>query len=238
MILRRRPRGFELVGMPGSGKSTIFALLKERLAQSGGGVAVVADLPPGEAEEYVRGELPALWEASMPFIEAVGARRAEMGHGPVEKMTRMASRLWFGRAAMVHQADARRGVTLLEEGTVHELWRLAYLLRGTGRDVEAVRELSRLMPRSTAVLHIDAGEETRARRMAGKAKLGPINRDLAVHGPGSQVWSETGAVYERLLREAGRWPRRRVRLANDGDQDLPTVSDEILRSLHRAEALW
>lgn len=230
-VIRTRVRSFELAGMPGCGKSTLFRLVQSRAAAQSPPIAVLATVPAMEALEYVEKNLPVLWRRSEAFVNAVGRRRSELGHGSIERMTRSTAELWFGRVALVHQANRGKGASLLEEGTVHELWRLAYLLRGTPFERSVLQVLGPLLPRSSVVVHVVASAETRFRRMSTKRSLGPINRDLAAHGPESDVWREWGATYDRLARQAGRWPRSRLVLRNDVDGAEEAIAETLVRTL-------
>lgn len=219
---------FELVGMPGSGKSTLTPLIRSALLESGFKVNGPARLDKGEAETRIKREDRRLWADSRVYLDAVVRVRHEAGHGSPEKLNEVVSELWFSKVYAGRAAQRSRDPVFFEEAMLHELWRMTHLLRGTDEGRRIVRHLWSRVPKTSTVIKLEVSPAVRSRRMRSKNSLGPINRHLAEHSPESEVWVETEKVYDDLVRRATRLRRRLVTLSNDADGDQDAVVERMI----------
>lgn len=224
----RRPPTFELVGMPGSGKSTITPLVREYFGTAGLPIESPVQLEKGEAEARLREEDPRLWSDSRRFLDAVVALRHAEGHGSPEKLSALVSNLWFGQVHAARVAHRGTAAVFFEESMLHELWRMTHLLRGTDEGEIVVRQLWPQIAKCSTVIKIDVHPEVRHRRMKSKARLGPINRHLAQHAPDSPLWVDTERSYDELIRRSTRFWRRLVVVPNHEDGAEERVAWEVV----------
>lgn len=220
--------------MPGSGKTTLAPAIRQRLDELDLPVATPETPAREAAEEYFRTTAPRFWERSNRYLDVAASLRHEAGHGPVERLVRQGRDLWFGRAYAAERAHRDGACVFFEESTVHELWRLTYLVQARGLARAAERDLWSGLTRSGVVVKIAATPATRRRRMTQKAKLGPINRDLAAHAPDSDLWRRSEAGYDRLIRRATRFRSRLVVIDNERDEGAAAAASAVVDVIRRA----
>lgn len=220
---------FELAGMPGAGKSTLHTEVVRRLAEVGIGLPGVSPPDAAEAEDHFRVSDARFWRRSRCCITEVAKVRHAAGHGSMEEMLKRVAGLWFGRAYSVHTALARGDgqPTLLEEGTLHELWRMTYFLRGLRRERSVIRDLWPGLPRCSTIIWLSVDADTRRERIREKRHLGPINRDLLAQTPESRDWVDAEEAYRRLVRRSARRGARCI--AVDNTRSVECAAEYIAR---------
>lgn len=225
-------RLIEVVGMPGSGKSTVLPLVRQAILAEGMPVEAPVELRRGEAEAHLRRDVPDLAKRVDPYLAEIVVRRVRAGHGTAEKMDRVVREVWFSKLHAVREAANSTSIVLFEEGMIHECWRMAHLLRGTGLDRTFLKEMWPHMITARTVIELVALPETRHDRMRTKRSLGPVNRELAAAGPQDRLWQDTERLYRRLARRAVRFRRGRlVTVDNDVDGAPQRAVEQILTVL-------
>lgn len=206
---------FEFVGLPGAGKSTVFSAMSHLASEE--------QLPPIRL-----GALPRLADAIGYFTEVdpefldladrvsrvVAHVREERGEIDPDRLYKLQARELIGRAYAVMEARDGPGVVVLEEGTVHQTWRLNRLLADSPVTDRTLRDLWCATPVADVLVHLEVARSIRHARFATKPKLGPINRELAQIEPSDERWTTAEAQYEEGIARALRRGSRLVSLAN------------------------
>ena len=220
----------ELLGVPGSGKTSLYADVRAMLAEAGVKLRR-PKVPEHDALiELYQTDRREFFDASMRYLRSSVQHRVNSSGGDPKDLLREHAHLWFARCYEVESALERPGVQLLEEGTVHELWRQYFFMRDAPFARWWTRQLWRTMPHCTGAVLVQATPQAAVRRIAGKRKLGPINRNLAAHSPTGDLWRQTDASYHRLAARALRRPTALV-VDNNLDQRREENAREITRTV-------
>lgn len=166
---------FELWGYPGAGKSTVASLLRN---EWGLNVPKLMTLRKGIAARPIRSRL-------------LFARSGVVAGRLVWPLPDRTSRMAIVSQA-VRQASTLAGQStpcLLEEGTVHEIWRNLYqrpdlIARGWWK-----RYLS---PSPTGVIILDVSPARAQERLRSKTRLGPVSRELRDAPLDGPLWRKAG----------------------------------------------
>lgn len=218
---------FELVGLPGSGKSTVFRILGESLRA--GRDLRAGHLPSLEvAIRYFSNLDPDLLGLADRACSEVVTFRVSRGELDRASMHAFHLRDLIGRACEVAVAESERAAVILEEGTVHQTWRLGQLLREADLPRSFFREVWCAMPLPSFALELVASTEVRHARLSGRRTFGPVNRVLAREDPMSPLWVQAGADYDEVVNLAVRRGMRVYRVDNDGDKTPEQAASDVL----------
>lgn len=174
----------ELAGLPGSGKSTIA----RRLIGTSASLRSTVVKPRVAAfldQPMLLGSglLPG---SSWPAWLSLCARRAAQDEIP---------------------DPGRTTILMLEEGIVHHTWRSRFMDPGLDR-----RPWAALLDVTAPLVVLVAPPAVRHARVSGKARGGPVNRQLAAGTPGDATWERAEALMTEVVAAAGR--HRRVAMVN------------------------
>ena len=236
----------EFVGLPGVGKSHAARLVGARLEAAG--------IPVGSAALRVNHELGTIRRVLYKFGIGAGemlrhpTSPVRVGHALIR--SRQQSRFdvvrlsynWFFLLGLLRRVRAQPGVELLDEGTVQQLWSIAF----AGGE-EAIRECSREMleasptarPLPDVVVHVEAPiglVESRVKARGSRA--GRLDRmELAERQPalvrGLRLFDELLAADDGLVRPSSASRLRRLRNADAREfrADIDALVDELVTDL-------
>lgn len=174
--MKREPGHIEFWGYPGSGKTTLSRML------SASGVCVADTRWRGvAASPFITGRLL----ACEPLLRSALGR----SDGAAQSLASVALRQSVAFAA------ARQTPAIVQEGVVHEIWRILYR-----HPEEAQRSWwnAYLKYAGPTVLVLDISPEHALNRIRTKTNQGPVNRELATSADGD-AWSRATAAYAALL---------------------------------------
>lgn len=177
-------RSVELFGVPGAGKSTLYAHLANRL----GGIDDGWELTPKTG-------VASLVRLSPSQVAVAFARG--MAADPRAAASRAGAQLTSSVARQAVAIAAARRCCVFHEGAVNAAWRVQF----ESNLALPVRWLRAMLPASDLVVVLDVDAATARERIRSKGRQGPINRRLAEAPLDSATWAGAFAAY-RSIREA------------------------------------
>jgi hypothetical protein len=209
---------YELWGYPGAGKSTIAYRLASEVGIE---VPPLQRLGKGTAA-WIRRRLwqlrdPALWSAYLPPDSLVKRQMRRFNH------VRHRQSLTLKECI---------GPCVLEEGELHELWRLLYWYPDQLSHKWWEKFVDRPGP---VVLLLDLPLELARERIGTKLKPGPINRELLACASGER-WLRAQAAFEAVHRTLVNSRLRRVIPFDAGRYHSSEISTEIGKVVNGANS--
>jgi hypothetical protein len=179
-----RSGSIELFGVPGAGKSTLYAHLADRLS----GIDDGWELTPKAGMASLVRRSPS--QVAVAFARGLAA-------GPRTVTSRAGVQLTSSVARQAVAIATARRYCVFHEGAVNAAWRVQF-----ESDLALpVRWLRAVLPASDLVVVLDVDGATARERIRSKRRQGPINRRLAEAPLDSETWARAFAAY-RSIREA------------------------------------
>jgi len=219
----------ELIGMPGSGKSTLSRRVAARLQAAGITVAQPShDLAHGIARwrrlagksRHVARELIGHPADALRAVCAVRSTR-QRRTGDVFKMTFN----WLLVSRLLRRRPAAREVHLHDQGVLQALWSIGFG-GAPGAAGRMARRMEGRVPLPDVVVIVRASEGTVARRLAGRtdrdSRLDAASGDRAALRLAADLLAEVLGVLEGWRRRPG--GPRVIELDNETDESLETAA--------------
>ena len=207
----------ELWGYPGAGKSTIAQALKRKF-----GVCIPAlHEPSTRFDDRLKRRMfhlrsKALWAAYLP------------PDSPLKKSKRSLAMMAYRQAVTLARCKMP---CVLEEGIVHEIWRILYRHPDQIEKSWWKRAIAGAAP---TVIVLDLSPELAMQRVRSKSKPGRINVELRDDASGEK-WTKAVQAYNALSRALLEQESVRVFTIDSSKSDVDNICREIVSMLNAME---